>query len=307
MLCQQAVAEAYRAGTARWTEDPDQVDEVVPPIPALLSVNPHQLGIAVATVDGTVYGAGNYLTPFSVQSISKVLALALALREDGPTLWERVGRVPSAERFDSVSELERRQGMPRNPFVNAGALVVTDLLLSRHGGGAAAIRGLLRQESGNDSIEIDQSVTDSERRSNRRNCAIAHYIASHGIIDNEPEYVLADYVAQCALAASCQDVARTGLFLARDGLGVDGAALVPAGQAGTISALMTTCGTYDSVTDVLMRVGVPVKSGVGGGLLAVVPGRFSVCVWSPALDSHANSRAGMAALEVLAVMLNWTR
>ncbi|MEU3775394.1 glutaminase [Streptomyces sp. NPDC032472] len=266
-------------------------------IPALATVDPRRFGMAVADLDGNVFGVGDWQVPFSAQSITKVFALALALAEGGDSLWERVGREPSGNPFNSLVQLEYENGIPRNPFINAGALVVTDRLQTLTGDASSELLEFLRKESGNPDVCFDAEVAASEHEHGDRNAALAHFMASYGNIDNPVPALLDHYFWQCSIEMSCADLARAGLFLARHGLRADGSRLLTRSEAKQINAVMMTCGTYDAAGEFAYRVGLPGKSGVGGGIVAVVPGLCSLAVWSPGLDSRGNSVAGVAALD----------
>jgi glutaminase len=275
-------------------------------IPMLARVDASRFGIALATVDGRHFGAGEYQVPFSVQSVSKAFALALVLARDGETLWKRVGREPSGNAFNSLVQLEYERGIPRNPFINAGALVLVDRLLSRTGDSLGALRELLRSESGNPSLDVDPEVAASEAAHGHRNASLAHFMASCGNLENPVDRVLDHYFRQCSLAMSCLDLARAGLFLARHGVGADGRRLLSTSEAKRINSIMLTCGAYDAAGDFAYRVGLRGKSGVGGGILAVVPERGVLCVWGPALDRHGNSVAGVEALDRFTTRTGWS-
>ncbi|MFE5810500.1 glutaminase [Streptomyces sp. NPDC056491] len=266
-------------------------------IPALASVDRSRFGMAIADLDGNVFGVGDWRVPFSAQSITKVFALALALAEGGDSLWERVGREPSGNPFNSLVQLEYENGIPRNPFINAGALVVTDRLQTLTGDASSELLEFLRQESGNPDIGFDAEVAASEQEHGDRNAAVAHFMASYGNIDNPVPALLDHYFWQCSIEMSCADLARAGRFLARHGLRADGTRLLTRSEAKQINAVMMTCGTYDAAGEFAYRVGLPGKSGVGGGIVAVVPGQCTLAVWSPGLDARGNSVAGVAALD----------
>ncbi|MET9062997.1 glutaminase [Streptomyces antibioticus] len=266
-------------------------------IPALAARDPRRFGMAVAELDGTVYGVGDWREPFSTQSITKVFTLALDLAREGDALWEHVGREPSGNPFNSLVQLEYEHGIPRNPFINAGALVVTDRLHTRTGDAAGALLDFLRTESGNPELTFDEEVAASETAHGDRNAALAHFMASYGNIGNPVPGLLDQYFRQCSLTASCADLALATGFLARHGVRADGTRLLTRSQAKQVNAVMLTCGTYDAAGDFAYRVGLPGKSGVGGGIIAVVPGRCTLCVWSPGLDERGNSVAGVAALD----------
>lgn len=266
-------------------------------IPALAAVDPRQFGMAVADLDGNVFGVGDWQVPFSAQSITKVFALALALAEGGDSLWERVGREPSGNPFNSLVQLEYENGIPRNPFINAGALVVTDRLQTLTGDASSEVLEFLRQESQNPDIGFDAEVAASEQGHGDRNAALAHFMASYGNIDNPVPALLEHYFWQCSIEMTCADLARAGRFLARHGLRADGSRLLTRSEAKQVNAVMMTCGTYDAAGEFAYRVGLPGKSGVGGGIIAVVPGQCTLAVWSPGLDARGNSVAGVAALD----------
>lgn len=275
-------------------------------IPRLSTVGTDRFGISVAMSTGEVYSSGDADTAFSIQSISKVFALALVLARDGDRIWKRVFREPSGNPFNSLVQLEQENGIPRNPFINAGALVVTDRLLSFTGEAQTAVRDLFRQESRNSFIDIDAEVARSEAEHGHRNASLAHFLASYGNLENPVEAVLDAYINQCSLEMSCQDLALAGRFLSCNGRGADGTALLSPAQTKRINAVMLTCGTYDAAGEFAYRVGLPGKSGVGGGIIAVVPDNCTICVWSPGLGPSGNSLAGVAALDALTTRTGWS-
>ncbi|ARZ67937.1 glutaminase [Streptomyces sp. HU2014] len=275
-------------------------------IPALAGVDTGRFGMAVVDIDGGVYGVGDWEHPFSVQSISKAFSLALVLAEGGGRIWERVGTEPSGNPFNSLVQLEYENGIPRNPFINAGALVVTDRLQTLTGDASTTMLEFLRAESGNPDVSFDAAVAASETEHGDRNAALAHFMASYGNLDNPVPTVLEHYFWQCSIEMSCRDLALAGGFLARHGLRADGTRLLPRREAKQINAVMLTCGTYDAAGDFAYRVGLPGKSGVGGGIVAVIPGRCTLCVWSPGLDTRGNSVAGVAALDHFTTLTGWS-
>jgi len=266
-------------------------------IPALARVPRAQFGIAVATVGGECVGAGECDTRFSIQSLSKLFALTLALQREGDALWRRVAREPSGTPFNSLVLLERERGIPRNPFVNAGALVVTDVLCSRYLQPGRAVLEFVHRLLGETGVAIDTEVAQSERAHSDRNAAIAHFMRGFDNLHGDVAEVLDAYCAQCAIAMSCRELARAALFLAADGRQPRvGEVLAPL-AARRINALMLTCGAYDAAGDFAFRIGLPTKTGVGGGVLAIVPGKLCVCAWAPGLDANGNSIAAAAAIE----------
>jgi glutaminase len=283
--------------------------EVASYIPELARVDPAAFGLVVIEGDGTVAAAGDSDTPFSIQSISKVFTLALALGKVGDRLWQRVGREPSGSPFNSIVQLEREQGIPRNPFINAGAIAVTDAILSGHQPREALgeIVRFMRFLADDPSISIDEAVAKSEQRTGYRNAALANYMKSFGVLDNPVDFILGVYFHHCAIAMSCRQLAMAGRFLAQFGSNPStGFAVVQPERARRINALMLTCGHYDGSGEFAYRVGLPGKSGVGGGILAIAPGKASIAVWSPGLDAQGNSLVGQLALEKLSKRLGWS-
>jgi glutaminase len=283
--------------------------EVASYIPELAGVDPRCFGLAVIDADGNVAVGGDSETAFSIQSISKVFTLTLALGKAGDRLWRRVGREPSGSAFNSVVQLEYERGIPRNPFINAGAIAVTDLILSGHRPREALgeILRFMRFLADDPSISIDEAVAASEERTGFRNRALANYMKSFGVIDNPVEFTLGVYFHHCAIAMSCRQLAMAGRYLAHLGRNPStGLSVVPPERARRINAMMLTCGHYDGSGEFAYRVGLPGKSGVGGGILAIAPGRASIAVWSPGLDASGNSHLGRIALEALTKRMGWS-
>ena len=274
-------------------------------IPALAQVPADRLGIAVCTVEGELFTAGDAFEPFSIQSISKALSLTLALTlYQEEEIWARVGKEPSGQPFNSLVQLEFEQGIPRNPFINAGALVVSDLLETRLTAPRQRTLELVRRLSGNPAIMADQVVARSEYQHSARNAAIAYLMKAYGNFENEVDKVLQSYFNACAIRMSCVDLARAFVYLANRGVPLgESTPLLPARTTKQVNALLATCGLYDEAGDFAYRVGMPGKSGVGGGIMALIPGELSICVWSPELNKAGNSLAGTAALELLAERL----
>jgi len=278
-------------------------------IPALARIDPMRFGIAVVTAGGRMFAAGDAAEPFSIQSISKVFALTMALGKAGPGLWKRVGREPSGSAFNSIVQLEHEHGIPRNPFINAGAIVVDDVIL---GGGdprgaIGEVLRFVRYLAEDDEITIDMEVARSEAETGFRNLALANYMKSFGNLSARVDDVINLYVNQCALAMSCRQLAMAGRFLMDDGRHPGtGRQVVSALRARRINALMLTCGHYDGSGEFAFRVGIPGKSGVGGGILAIVPGQASIAAWSPGLNDRGNSLLGSVALERLSDATGWS-
>jgi len=301
---QSIVDDIYRELTPRLGEG-----KVADYIPQLARVDPKRFGMAVVTVDGSVYRAGDAEIPFSIQSISKVFTLTLALGKHGENIWKRVGREPSGSAFNSIVQLEHEHGIPRNPFINAGAIAITDLVLAGHTPREAIgeIVRFVRYLADEDDIVIDAEVARSEAATGYRNFALANFMRSFGKLDHPVEHVLGVYFHQCALAMSCVQLAKAGLFLAASGSNpLTQHSVVSRQRARRINALMLTCGHYDGSGDFAYRVGLPGKSGVGGGILVAAPGKASVAVWSPGLNHNGNSLLGSLALEMLASRTGWS-
>jgi glutaminase len=278
-------------------------------IPELATVDPGHFGIAVIDAEGRVAVGGDADVPFSIQSISKVFTLTLALGMAGDRLWRRVGREPSGSAFNSIVQLEYEKGVPRNPFINAGAIAVTDLILSGHQPREAIgeILRFMRFVADDPSITMDEKVAASEQVTGFRNFALASYMKAFGVLTNPVELTLGVYFHQCAIAMSCRQLAMAARFLAHNGRNPStGMSVVSAERARRINALMLTCGHYDGSGEFAYLVGLPGKSGVGGGILAVAPGKASICVWSPGLDASGNSHLGRIALEALTKRLGWS-
>jgi len=276
-------------------------------IPPLASVPDTKFGMAVVLADGSVHCTGDADEAFSIQSISKVFALTLALGAVGDQLWNRVGREPSGTAFNSIVQLETEHGIPRNPFINAGAIVLCDVLLGRHAPRETIGEMLrfVRMLAGDEAIHIDETVAMAEQDTGFRNKALANYMRAFGNIHGEVDLVLGTYFHFCALAMSCRQLAMAGRFL-MDGGRNDGHSVISDQRARRINALMMSCGHYDNSGDFAFRVGLPGKSGVGGGILSVVPGVASIAVWSPGLNPAGNSQLGTLALERLVQKTGWS-
>lgn len=278
-------------------------------IPALQEVDPNKLAIAVALGDGRTASAGDAEVCFSIQSISKVFTLSLVLDRVGAILWNRVGREPSGSPFNSIVQLEEEKGKPRNPLINAGAIVVSDQLIGTDTADAAVadLLSFLRLRAEDPSIAIDEGVAMSESQAGSLNRSLAHFVAAFGNLDNPVEEVLSVYFRQCAVAMNCRQLARAALYLAFDGVDpLSGERVTTPDHSRRILSLMLTCGHYDNSGDFAFRIGLPGKSGVGGGILTIAPGIGSLAVWSPGLNQAGTSLAGAVALEQIAEATGWS-
>ncbi|WP_330629593.1 glutaminase [Thioclava sp. FTW29] len=279
--------------------------EVANYIPELAKVDPAQFAVSIALADGRLLHAGASARRFSIQSVSKVFTLACVLGRHGEQIWTRVGREPSGTRFDSILLLEQEKGRPRNPFINAGALVTTDALLTGRAPREALseVLAFLREAAEEDDIHIDPAVALSEERTGFRNIALANYLKSFDNLQNAPELTLGTYFHQCAIEMTTDQLARAGRIIAQ----LPGVSpLLTAEKARRLNALMMTCGHYDGSGDFAFRVGLPGKSGVGGGILVIAPGVASIAVWSPGLNLYGNSHMGTYAAEQIAKFTGWS-
>jgi len=266
-------------------------------IPSLADVPIDRFGMALAMREGRIHEVGDARERFSIQSVSKVYTLTLAMQAIGDDLWKRVEREPSGDPFNSLVQLEYEKGIPRNPFMNAGALISADVILSNYDDAEKTLLEFMRARAGNAAVGGDEVVARSERESGFRNVALANFIRSFKNLDNDVQEVLDFYYLQCSLCMDCVDLARSVQFLADGGhCASSGTQVTTAEVATRINSLMMTAGTYDAAGDFAFYVGLPAKSGVGGGIVAVVPHVMGLCVWSPGLDEKGNSALGRFAL-----------
>ena len=274
-------------------------------IPQLAEVDPDRFGLAVVELDGAEHTVGDVDVAFPIQSMSKVFALVLAMQKIGGEravrreIWERVGREPSGDPFNSLVQLEYECGIPRNPMINAGALVIDDLLIEHCADPVASILELVRDLTG-ENVELDSAIAAAEDESSQRNRAMANLIASFGNLENGVDEVLDIYNTQCSLMMTARQIARSMRFLANDGIDpATGRQILSASLAKRVMAVMLTCGTYDAAGEFAFSVGLPCKSGVAGGIMAAAPDHSGICAWSPPLDPAGNSLAGRVALHDL--------
>lgn len=269
-------------------------------IPELLKVDPDQYGICLKTLKGKTYQIGDSQTGFAIQSISKVFAVAMAFSIHGEKLWNRVGVEPSGSAFNSVIQLEIEKGIPRNPLINAGALVISDILLSSLEYPEEEFLSFVQQLSESGNVKYNESMAVSEREHGFLNAAIANILKYHGNMHNDIERVLRFYFRQCSLTMTCEELSTAFLNFAdhKKPFLFNNVALTSS-QVKRINAIMQTCGFYDEAGEFTFKVGLPGKSGVGGGIAAICPKEYAVTVWSPRLNSKGNSVMGMKALELL--------
>jgi glutaminase len=284
--------------------------EIPPSTEALEHVDPDSFGLALVEMDGTDHVIGDVDEPFAIQSISKVFSLVLAMQvadeAEGVAkeLWERVGVEPTGDPYNSLIQLERHRGVPRNPMINAGALIVDDVLLDHRENPSEAMLELVSDLAG-EKVEIDQIVRDGEVETSARNRAIASLMESFGNLTHDVEEVLDSYGRQCAAAMTARQLARAVRFLGNNGVDpASGRRILHPELARRATAIMLTCGTYDAAGQFAFDVGFPCKSGISGAIAGVVRDRFGVCVWSPPLEESGNSLAGHMALQDLSERLD---
>jgi glutaminase len=273
--------------------------EVASYIPELSKINSNKFGIALLDGEGNLFESGDTGEPFSIQSISKVLTLSMAFKLLGDDLWQRVGVEPSGDPFNHLSLLEQENGIPRNPLINAGAIVISDILVSQLNHPKEELLAYVRKIAGDETIDYDKSVAISEKQTGFKNYAAAYLIKSYGNLKNDVEEVLDFYFYQCALRMSCHQLVKVFYVFANRGKCLQHNPYLSLAQVKRINAIMLTCGFYDEAGEFAFEVGLPGKSGVGGGIVALLPEKFCVATWSPGLNPKGNSKLGMEALEKL--------
>ena len=276
----------------------DDRGQVASYIPELRVVDANKFGIHLTTIDNQNYGFGDSNDKFSIQSIAKVFSLALAFELEDDHLWDRVGVEPSGTPFNSLVQLEYEKGIPRNPFINSGALVVCDILVSRLHNPKLEFLEFTRKLSGHSHIDYCPTVAHSEKVTSYRNAALINLMKSYGNIQNDIEPVLDLYCHICSIEMTCEELAQGFLFLAANGVNpLTNERVVSGNKSKRINAIMQLCGFYDEAGEFSFKVGLPGKSGVGGGIIAIYPGHYTIAVWSPKLNEKGNSYKGMRILE----------
>ncbi len=282
------------------TQEFKHLGESVSYIPELAKVNPNQYGVYLQTIKGESVGLGDYTTPFSIQSISKVFTLAMGFSILGEKLWDRIGVEPSGNRFNSIIQLEIEKGIPRNPLINAGAIVVSDILISHLRNPLKEYLEFVTRLSKRPNIDYNKSIAKSEKDYGYLNAAITNMLKHYGNINNDIDDVLSFYFHQCAIMMNCQQLTQAFLPFANHTEDFSFNTInLTSSQVKRINAIMLTCGFYDESGEFSYRVGLPGKSGVGGGISAICPQEYAVTVWSPRLNKKGNSVLGMKALELL--------
>ncbi|WP_346938974.1 glutaminase A [uncultured Clostridium sp.] len=282
----------------KWTSK----GEVASYIPELAKANPEALGIWVTNLGGEEYFAGDWDTKFTIQSMSKVITLTLAILDNGiEYVFTKVGMEPTESGFNSITNLEiHEQKQPLNPMINAGAIATVSLI-----NGETAedkinrILTFTRKITGNDDIGVNYNVYESEKKTGNRNRALAYYMKGNGIIEGDVEEILDVYFKACSMEITCKDIARIGAMLANDGVLLNNERVISREACRIVKTIMVTCGMYDASGKFAVHIGIPAKSGVGGGIMAAVPRRMGIGVVGPALDAKGNSIGGIKILEKL--------
>lgn len=295
MECQQILDDIKKE-----LEQQQPIGNVASYIPDLAIVNPDKYGVHLSTLKGEHYATGDSNEKFSIQSISKVFSLTMAFQYENENLWKRIGVEPSGSAFNSLVQLEIEHGIPRNPLINAGAIVIADILLDKLADPEKDFINFIRNISGYNNIDYNREVFLSEKNTGYRNYAQANLMKSFGNIQNPLEKVMDFYFLMCSVEMSCKELAEAFLLYANHGKPIhSNEQIISISQCKRINAIMQTCGFYDEAGEFSFRVGLPGKSGVGGGIAAIYPGNYSVAVWSPVLNSKGNSSLGIKTLEML--------
>jgi glutaminase len=295
MNYQKIITEIYKSVEAE--KDQGQVSTY---IPELAKVDSKYFGVYLITTNYTEFGIGSCYQKFSIQSVAKVLSLTLAYKMLGEKIWERLGVEPSGTPFNSLVQLETDKGIPRNPFINAGALVICDILISELKKPLTDFLKFVRETSDNSELNYSERIAASEKAAGFRNIALCNFIKSFGNIKNHPDEVLDFYFHLCSIEMTCEELSKTYLYLANGGHRIsDKYQVLNASQTKRVNAIMQTCGFYDESGEFTFKVGLPGKSGIGGGIIAIHPGKYSIAVWSPGLNEKGNSCKGMKFLEQL--------
>ncbi len=267
-------------------------------IPELATVNPNQFGVQLTTVDGQQYAFGDSEQRFSIQSIAKVFTFVLAYSRIKSDIWQRMDLEPAGTAFNSLIQLEHDHGVPRNPFINAGAIVVCDILVTELASPKENVLSFIRRLSKNNTINYNPITAHSEKKTGFRNYALVNLMKSFGNIKNDIAPVMDLYFHICSIEMSCRELSETFLFLANNGVVPhSGEEILSPSRTKRTNALMQTCGFYDEAGQFTFKVGLPGKSGVGGGIVAILPEKYAITVWSPRLNKKGNSFKGMLFLE----------
>ncbi len=284
-----------------------QFGKVADYIPGLDRANKNSLGMCILKTDGTSYGIGDYNTPFTIQSVSKPLTLMLAILDNGEEkVFSKVGMEPTGDAFNSIKKLETSETKkPFNPMINAGAIATTALIKGRDSEEKfQRLIDFYKKITENESLDIDREIYLGEKRTGNKNRAMGYFMKSEGYIDDSVEDALDVYFKQCSVLVTAKDLATIGLFLARGGVLSTGERVVSEHIAKIAKTLMVTCGMYDGSGEFALMVGIPSKSGVGGGICSAVPGKMGIGIYGPSLDNKGNSIGGYSLLKDLSKELS---
>lgn len=277
--------------------------EVPSYIPELKKIDGDKFGISLFTLSNQSFGVGNFQEKFSIQSIAKVFALTLALKEVGETIWKRIGVEPSGDPFNSLVQLEFEKGIPRNPFINSGALVICDILIGKLKNPKEVLLHFIRKLADNNNINYNEKIVLSEKENGFKNAAHVNLMKSFDNIENDIEIVLDLYYHMCSIEMTCEELSKSFLIFANDGvLPYNNEQIISLSVSKRINATMQLCGLYDEAGQFAFKVGIPGKSGVGGGIVAVHPDLYCITTWSPRLNKKGNSDLGFKVLETFTTL-----
>lgn len=272
--------------------------EVASYIRELSKIDPNKFGVCLSTISDTVFYEGDANEKFSIQSIAKVFSLVLAYKIEGANLWKRVGVEPSGTAFNSLIQLELENGKPRNPFINSGAIVICDVLISILENPKEDLLAFIKKVSNNKNIAYCDTIIESEKSTGFRNASLINLMKSFNNITNDIDTVLDLYYSLSSIKMSCKELSKSLLFLANNGkILYEDDEILNKSQIKRINAIMQTCGFYDEAGEFSYKVGLPGKSGVGGGIVAIYPHNYVISVWSPKLNKKGNSYRGIEFLE----------
>lgn len=286
-----------------------KLGEVANYIPELDKAKKDALGICIYDIEGNEYFAGDCEEKFTVQSISKIVSLMLAILDNGEEyVFNKVGMEPTGDPFNSIKKLETSsRKKPYNPLINAGAIAVSSMIKGKDVREKfGRLLEFFRKISEDNTLDVNYKIYCGESETGNRNRAMGYFLKSQGIIEGNVEDALNVYFKQCSIEVTAKTLAKIGLFLAKNGKISTGEQIITPRIATIIKTLMVTCGMYDSSGEFAVRVGIPSKSGVGGGIVSVVPGKMGIGVFGPSLDKKGNSIAGVHLLEELSEELNLT-
>lgn len=276
----------------------EKIGNVADYIPELALIDPNHFGVHITTIDNKQSALGESETRFSIQSIAKVFSFVLAYSHIKSDIWRRMELEPAGTPFNSLVQLEYEKGIPRNPFINAGGILVCDILVSEFKNPKSEILDFINRLTGVDNIQFNNRVAESEKATGFRNYALVHLMKSFGNIKNDIETVMDLYFNICSIEMSCRELTKAFLFLANNGVvPYSEERILSPLRTKRINALMQTCGFYDEAGQFSFKVGLPGKSGIGGGIVAIHPEKYAIAVWSPRLNKKGNSYLGMLFLE----------